>query len=194
MREPLRRIFDVAVSATVLLLTSPIVLGALIAIRLESKGHPIYRQRRVGKDGAPFDVLKLRTMVPPAEGATHGAWTAEDDPRVTRVGRILRRSHLDELPQVLNILRGDLSVVGPRPEQPHYVAVRPCHPPCRGPDHAQLVIVERTHLFDARLSRMKARGRRVAGEDRSAGGIPINAANNLERVVRWAVLRFDLGK
>lgn len=84
-----------------------------------NRGPLFYRQVRVGKGGDTFTILKLRTMV---AGAGPSAWTATDDPRVTRFGRILRRSHLDELPQVVNILRGDLGVVGPRPEQPHYVA------------------------------------------------------------------------
>ena len=118
MREPLRRIFDVAVSATVLLLTSPIVLGALIAIRLESKGHPIYRQRRVGKDGAPFDVLKLRTMVSGAERMGAGLAVDDGDSRITNVGAFLRRTSIDELPNLVNVLKGEMSIIGPRPTVP----------------------------------------------------------------------------
>ena len=118
MREPLRRIFDVAVSATVLLLTSPIVLGALIAIRLESKGHPIYRQRRVGKDGAPFDVLKLRTIVSGAERMGAGLAVDDGDSRITNVGAFLRRTSIDELPNLVNVLKGEMSIIGPRPTVP----------------------------------------------------------------------------
>jgi lipopolysaccharide/colanic/teichoic acid biosynthesis glycosyltransferase len=118
MRDPLRRIFDIAVSATVLLLTSPIVLGALIAIRLESKGHPIYRQRRVGKDGAPFDVLKLRTMVSGAERMGAGLAVDDGDSRITNVGAFLRRTSIDELPNLVNVLKGEMSVIGPRPTVP----------------------------------------------------------------------------
>jgi lipopolysaccharide/colanic/teichoic acid biosynthesis glycosyltransferase len=118
MREPLRRIFDVLVSATVLLLTSPIVLGALIAIRLESKGHPIYRQRRVGKDGAPFDVLKLRTMVSGAERMGAGLAVDDGDSRITNVGAFLRRTSIDELPNLVNVLKGEMSIIGPRPTVP----------------------------------------------------------------------------
>jgi lipopolysaccharide/colanic/teichoic acid biosynthesis glycosyltransferase len=76
---------------------------------------------RVGKGGRPFTMVKFRTMVPGASDASAGSWTQRHDPRVTRFGRLLRATHLDELPQGFNILRGDLSVVGPRPEQPHYV-------------------------------------------------------------------------
>jgi lipopolysaccharide/colanic/teichoic acid biosynthesis glycosyltransferase len=93
-----------------------------IANRFGNRGPLFFRQERVGKGGKTFTLIKFRTMIPTAPGASFGAWTANDDPRVTRVGRILRASHLDELPQVVNILRGELSVVGPRPEQPHYVA------------------------------------------------------------------------
>jgi lipopolysaccharide/colanic/teichoic acid biosynthesis glycosyltransferase len=118
MPEPLRRLFDVAVSATVLLLTSPIVLAALLAIRLESRGHPIYRQRRVGKDGAPFDVLKLRTMVSGAERMGAGLAVDDGDSRITNVGAFLRRTSIDELPNLVNVLKGEMSVIGPRPTVP----------------------------------------------------------------------------
>jgi lipopolysaccharide/colanic/teichoic acid biosynthesis glycosyltransferase len=118
MPEPLRRLFDVAVSATVLLLTSPIVLGALIAIRLESKGHPIYRQRRVGQDGAPFDVLKLRTMVSGAERMGAGLAVDDGDSRITNTGAFLRRTSIDELPNLVNVLKGEMSIIGPRPTVP----------------------------------------------------------------------------
>jgi lipopolysaccharide/colanic/teichoic acid biosynthesis glycosyltransferase len=116
-----KRLVDLPLAALgciALAVVTPIVWSAN---RFGNRGPLFYRQERVGKGGQPFTLLKLRTMVPVDEG-THGEWTAEDDPRVTKVGRVLRRSHLDELPQVLNILRGDLSVVGPRPEQAHYVA------------------------------------------------------------------------
>jgi lipopolysaccharide/colanic/teichoic acid biosynthesis glycosyltransferase len=122
MREPLRRIFDVLVSATVLALTSPIVALAIVAIRLESKGHPIYRQHRVGKDGAPFDVLKLRTMVSGAEQMGAGLAVDDGDSRITRVGAFLRRTSIDELPNLVNVLKGEMSIIGPRPTVPVQVA------------------------------------------------------------------------
>lgn len=86
-----------------------------------NRGPLLYRQTRVGKGSAHFTILKFRTMTPPSSGALVNEWTTEDDPRITPVGRVLRKTHLDELPQVVNVLRGDLSIVGPRPEQPHYV-------------------------------------------------------------------------
>jgi lipopolysaccharide/colanic/teichoic acid biosynthesis glycosyltransferase len=120
--EPLRRVFDVLVSATVLALTSPVVALAIVAIRLESKGHPIYRQHRIGKNGAPFDVLKLRTMVSGAETMGAGLAVDDGDSRITRVGALLRRTSIDELPNLVNVLRGEMSVIGPRPTVPVQVA------------------------------------------------------------------------
>jgi lipopolysaccharide/colanic/teichoic acid biosynthesis glycosyltransferase len=120
--EPLRRVFDVLVSATVLVLTSPLVALAILAIRLESKGHPIYRQHRVGKDGAPFDVLKLRTMVSGAEKMGAGLAVDDGDSRITRVGALLRRTSVDELPNLVNVLKGEMSIIGPRPTVPVQVA------------------------------------------------------------------------
>ena len=109
------RAFDIAIAAILLVVTSPLLLGALIAIRLGSKGSPIYKQRRVGKDGAVFELLKLRTMVTGAEHIGAGLAVNEGDPRITRVGAILRRFSLDELPNLINVLQGDLAIVGPRP-------------------------------------------------------------------------------
>jgi lipopolysaccharide/colanic/teichoic acid biosynthesis glycosyltransferase len=113
-----RRAFDVVVAAAALALTAPVLALALAAIRLESRGHPIYRQRRIGKDGAPFDVLKLRTMVAGAESMGSGLAVNEGDPRITRVGAVLRRFSIDELPNLVNVLRGDMAIVGPRPTVP----------------------------------------------------------------------------
>ncbi|MDQ3740313.1 MAG: sugar transferase [Actinomycetota bacterium] len=110
-----RRLFDVAVASVALVLTAPVLLAAIVAIRLETRGHPIYRQRRIGKDGKPFDMLKLRTMVAGAESMGSGLAVNEGDPRITRVGAFLRRFSIDELPNLVNVLRGDMAIVGPRP-------------------------------------------------------------------------------
>jgi lipopolysaccharide/colanic/teichoic acid biosynthesis glycosyltransferase len=118
----MRRLFDIVVAGTALVLTSPVVVAAMVAIRLESPGHPIYRQRRVGRHGREFDVLKLRTMVHGAEGMGAGMAVAEGDPRITRVGALLRRTSIDELPNLVNVLRGDMAIVGPRPTIPVQVA------------------------------------------------------------------------
>jgi lipopolysaccharide/colanic/teichoic acid biosynthesis glycosyltransferase len=115
-------VFDVLVSGSVLLVTSPVVALAMLAIRLESPGHPIYRQRRIGKDGAAFDVLKLRTMVSGAEKMGAGLAVDDGDSRITRVGALLRRTSIDELPNLVNVLRGEMSIIGPRPTVPVQVA------------------------------------------------------------------------
>ena len=109
------RVLDVLIAAVALLLTAPLLLAATIAIRIESRGSPIYRQRRVGRDGEPFELLKLRTMVSGAEHIGAGLAVNEGDPRITRVGALLRRFSLDELPNLVNVLRGEMAIVGPRP-------------------------------------------------------------------------------
>ena len=114
----MRRAFDIFVAGTALLFFSPVLLLAMLLIRLESPGSPIYRQRRVGLDGEEFDVLKLRTMVTGAEHIGAGMAIDEGDTRITRVGGFLRRTSLDEIPNLINILRGDMAVIGPRPTIP----------------------------------------------------------------------------
>ena len=116
----MKRLFDVAISAAGLVMTSPVILIAALAVKLESQGPAFYSGPRVGKDGRTFRLLKLRTMRQQAAGP---AVTAGDDPRITSVGRLLRRTKIDELPQLFNVLRGDMSLVGPRPEDPKYVAM-----------------------------------------------------------------------
>jgi lipopolysaccharide/colanic/teichoic acid biosynthesis glycosyltransferase len=111
----LSRALDVLIAAVGLVVTGPLLVAAVIAIRLESRGSPIYRQRRVGRDGEPFELLKLRTMVSGAEHIGDGLAVNEGDPRITRVGALLRRFSLDELPNLVNVLRGDMAIVGPRP-------------------------------------------------------------------------------
>lgn len=110
-----KRALDIAVSGTLLVVTAPIVALAALAVRLESRGHPIYRQTRVGKDGHSFEVLKLRTMVSGAEHMGSGMAVDEGDTRITRVGAFLRRTSIDELPNLINVLRGEMSLIGPRP-------------------------------------------------------------------------------
>jgi lipopolysaccharide/colanic/teichoic acid biosynthesis glycosyltransferase len=118
----IRRAIDIVVSAVLLVLTSPVLLAAVVAVKLDSRGPAFYRQRRAGLRGEPFDMLKLRTMV---DGAEHlGAGLAIDagDSRITRVGAFLRRTSLDELPNLVNVLRGEMSLIGPRPTLPAQVA------------------------------------------------------------------------
>jgi lipopolysaccharide/colanic/teichoic acid biosynthesis glycosyltransferase len=117
----IRRAVDVVVSALALALSSPLLLAAMLAIRLESPGPVIYRQRRAGRAGRPFDVLKLRTMVDGAEHIGAGLAVNANDSRITRVGAFLRRSSLDELPNLLNVLRGEMTLIGPRPTLPAQV-------------------------------------------------------------------------
>jgi len=105
-----------------LLLAAPVLLLAAIAIRVTSRGPALYRQRRVGKEGEEFILLKLRTMVERTEADAEAAWALSQAHRVTSVGRLLRRFRLDELPQLWNVIRGDLALIGPRPEQLPIVA------------------------------------------------------------------------
>jgi len=116
-----RRVFDIALAGSALVLSAPLLALAALAIRLESRGGVIYRQRRVGKDGHEFDVLKLRTMVDGAEHIGAGLAVNKGDARITRVGKILRRTSLDELPNLVNVLRGEMAIVGPRPTVPSQV-------------------------------------------------------------------------
>ena len=114
----IRRGVDIVVSSLALLLSAPALALAALAIRRESPGAVIYRQRRIGLDGRPFDVLKLRTMVHGAEHIGPGLAINENDSRITRVGALLRRTSLDELPNLVNVLRGEMSLIGPRPTLP----------------------------------------------------------------------------
>jgi lipopolysaccharide/colanic/teichoic acid biosynthesis glycosyltransferase len=114
----IRRVLDIVVSSTALLLSAPLLALAALAIRLEGPGSVIYRQRRVGLHGHPFDALKLRTMVQGAEHIGAGLAVNADDSRITRVGSVLRRTSVDELPNLVNVLRGEMSLIGPRPTLP----------------------------------------------------------------------------
>jgi len=117
-----KRLFDIVVAGLLLLLTLPAILLGALAVKLDSKGPAFYRQTRTGLYGAPFDIVKLRSMRIDAEVAGKAVWAAKDDPRITRIGRIIRKLRIDELPQVWTVLKGEMSFVGPRPERPQFVA------------------------------------------------------------------------
>jgi lipopolysaccharide/colanic/teichoic acid biosynthesis glycosyltransferase len=117
-----RRLFDVAGAASGLLLASPLLAGAALAIKLEDGGPVLYRQRRVGRDGVEFELLKLRSREVGAEHRGAGFAVDAGDPRITTVGAFLRRTSIDELPQLWNVVRGEMSVIGPRPTLAYQVA------------------------------------------------------------------------
>ncbi|MGN6271310.1 MAG: TIGR03013 family XrtA/PEP-CTERM system glycosyltransferase [Sphingomonas sp.] len=116
-----KRLFDIAASVTLLTLTLPLILLTAILVKLESKGPAFYRQRRVGLYNQGFDIIKLRSMRQDAEAAGKAVWAEKDDPRITRVGRVIRKLRIDELPQTWSVLKGEMSFVGPRPERPQFV-------------------------------------------------------------------------
>ncbi|HEX2763877.1 MAG TPA: TIGR03013 family XrtA/PEP-CTERM system glycosyltransferase [Allosphingosinicella sp.] len=117
-----KRLFDIVVSAAILLLFAPLVLLTALAVKLESKGPAFFRQKRVGLYGQVFEIVKLRSMREDAEVGGKAVWAQKDDPRVTRVGALIRKLRIDELPQAWTVLRGEMSLVGPRPERPQFVA------------------------------------------------------------------------
>jgi len=114
-----KRALDLAVAVPLLVILSPVLVALAAAVRLTSRGPAFHRATRVGRDGRPFTMLKLRTM----RAGPGAAITTRDDPRVTALGRALRRARLDELPQLFNVVRGEMSLVGPRPEDPRFVAL-----------------------------------------------------------------------
>ncbi len=117
-----KRIFDIVASIVVLALMAPVLAGAAVAIKLGSAGPVFYRQIRVGLYGVPYTIYKLRSMRQDAEVDGQAVWAAEDDPRITRVGKFIRVTRIDEVPQAWNVLKGEMSFVGPRPERPQFVA------------------------------------------------------------------------
>jgi sugar transferase (PEP-CTERM system associated) len=117
-----KRLFDVVVSALILFLFGPLILLTALAVKLESRGPAFFRQKRVGLYGQAFEILKLRSMREDAEVGGKAVWAQKDDPRVTRVGAIIRKLRIDELPQAWTVLKGEMSFVGPRPERPQFVA------------------------------------------------------------------------
>jgi lipopolysaccharide/colanic/teichoic acid biosynthesis glycosyltransferase len=116
-----KRGLDFFLAAALLVLSAPVVLAAMALVKLTSRGPMTYTQTRVGFAGRPFTIYKIRTMIHNCESLTGPRWAVPDDPRVTPVGAVLRKLHLDELPQLVNVLRGEMSLVGPRPERPEFV-------------------------------------------------------------------------
>lgn len=116
-----KRGFDVMAAATMLLASAPVLLASLLVVRMTSRGPALYSQRRVGLDGREFTIFKVRSMRIDAESCGGPRWCVPGDQRVTAVGRVLRKLHIDELPQLWNVLRGEMSLVGPRPERPEFM-------------------------------------------------------------------------
>jgi lipopolysaccharide/colanic/teichoic acid biosynthesis glycosyltransferase len=118
----IKRVFDIILSVIMLALAAPIIVLCTIVVRLSSKGPPLCSQRRLGCRGRVFTIHKIRTTYPDGERSSEAVWSGPGDPRVTPAGRIFRCRHLDELPQLVNILIGDMSLIGPRPERPEIAA------------------------------------------------------------------------
>jgi len=116
-----KRAFDLSFAVVGLILAAPLIPAIALLVRLSSRGPALFRQVRLGEGGRRFEIYKFRTMVADAEHGAVAVWASADDPRITRVGRVLRRTRLDELPQLWNVLRGDMSIVGPRPERPEFL-------------------------------------------------------------------------
>lgn len=121
LRAASKRLFDLGASAAICILSLPVMLLTAVSIHLDDGGPVFYRQERVGRDGRPFQVLKFRSMRSDAERDGKPQWASETDPRVTKVGRLIRKLRIDELPQMLNVFRGEMSFVGPRPERAYFV-------------------------------------------------------------------------
>lgn len=119
---PIRRVLDFTLALGLSLIALPIVMLAALAVRLTSRGPAFYTQTRTGKDGKPFTIFKVRSMIDKCESLTGPRWTIPGDPRVTPIGWLLRRTHIDELPQLWNVLKGEMSLIGPRPERPEFVS------------------------------------------------------------------------
>ncbi len=112
---------DYGISFIGLLIASPVLIVTGMVIKITSPGPVLYTQVRVGKDGRFFNIIKFRTTRAGAESQTGPVWTKKNDSRITTIGRFLRETHIDELPQLINVLKGDMSIIGPRPERPHFV-------------------------------------------------------------------------
>lgn len=119
--KKLKRLMDIIVSLLILIISSPIILITAIGIKLDSEGPIFFKQERLGQNGKPFNVYKFRSMIKDAEKYTGPVWSTKDDPRVTRMGKLVRKVRIDEIPQMLNVLKGEMSLVGPRPERAYFV-------------------------------------------------------------------------
>ena len=119
--QEMKRLFDIILSSIFLILLSPFLLIVIAVIKLTSSGPVIFSQVRVGKNGKLFTMYKFRSMNQYAEKDTGPVWAQNDDPRITPIGSFLRRTHIDEIPQFFNVIKGDMSIIGPRPERPHFV-------------------------------------------------------------------------
>jgi len=119
--KKMKRLLDIVVSFAILLLASPFILLTMLAIKIDSKGPIFYKQERMGLNGRLFKVIKFRSMISDAEKHTGPMWSTKNDPRITKVGRFIRLVRIDELPQIYNVLKGEMSLVGPRPERPYFV-------------------------------------------------------------------------
>ena len=117
----LKRTMDIVISSAVLLLFSPVWILSAVMIKWDSRGPVFYRQRRIGFNGRPFTMYKFRSMLHNAEKTTGPVWAKRNDPRITRMGKIVRKLGIDEIPNLINVLRGDMSLIGPRPERPYFV-------------------------------------------------------------------------
>jgi exopolysaccharide biosynthesis polyprenyl glycosylphosphotransferase len=115
------RLFDIILAAALAVLTFPLMLVVAGLIKIDSRGPIMYRQERVGLRGRAFILYKFRSMRQDAEGSGTPQWASEGDPRITRIGRLIRYTRIDELPQLANVIRGDMSIIGPRPERPYFV-------------------------------------------------------------------------
>jgi lipopolysaccharide/colanic/teichoic acid biosynthesis glycosyltransferase len=118
---PCKAVLEFVAALLLFVLTLPVMLAAALLVKLTSRGPALYRQTRLGRHGRPFEILKLRTMTDNCEATSGPRWSTGRDPRVTPLGRFLRKTHLDEFPQLWNVLRGEMSLVGPRPERPEFV-------------------------------------------------------------------------
>ncbi|HQF41830.1 MAG TPA: sugar transferase [Ignavibacteriaceae bacterium] len=119
--KKLKRLMDIFISFLILVLSSPITLLTAVAIKIDSKGPVFFKQERLGQNGKPFNVIKFRSMIQDAEKYTGPVWSKKDDPRVTRMGKFVRKVRIDEIPQMFNVLKGEMSLVGPRPERAYFV-------------------------------------------------------------------------